>query len=112
MGACADRIAPVAAFPSHWGPNSLAIYNAKAFPAAYRGGAFIAFHGSWNRSPAVQDGFNVVFQPLKDGKANGNYKKKTTPQQFVYTWNVSQDQYGQKLCLAEPGKAADCYYRK
>ena len=73
LGVCADKTPPVAAFPAHWAPNGMQIYNAKAFPAAYQGGAFIAFHGSWNRTPAVQDGFNVVFQPLKDGKASGNY---------------------------------------
>jgi glucose/arabinose dehydrogenase/cytochrome c5 len=73
VGVCADKLAPVAAFPAHWAPNDVKIYNAKAFPAAYQGGAFIAFHGSWNRSPAVQDGFAVVFQPLKDGKASGAY---------------------------------------
>jgi glucose/arabinose dehydrogenase/cytochrome c5 len=73
VGVCAEKLPPVAAFPAHWAPNGLTIYNAKAFPAAYQGGAFIAFHGSWNRTPAVQDGFNVVFQPLKDGKASGNY---------------------------------------
>ena len=73
VGLCAGKTAPVAAFPAHWGPNDLKIYTAKAFPAAYQGGAFIAFHGSWNRAPAAQDGFNVVFQPLKDGKASGNY---------------------------------------
>jgi glucose/arabinose dehydrogenase/cytochrome c553 len=73
VGLCAGKTPPVAAFPAHWGPNDLAIYNAKAFPAAWQGGAFIAFHGSWNRAPAAQDGFNVVFQPLKDGKASGPY---------------------------------------
>jgi glucose/arabinose dehydrogenase/cytochrome c5 len=73
VGVCASKQAPVAAFPAHWAPNDMTIYNAKAFPAAYQGGAFIAFHGSWNRSPAVQDGFNVVFQPLKAGKASGDY---------------------------------------
>ncbi len=73
VGVCASKLPPVAAFPAHWAPNDLAIYNAKAFPSAYQGGAFIAFHGSWNRTPAVQDGFNVVFQPLKDGKASGKY---------------------------------------
>ena len=73
VGACAQKSPPVAAFPAHWAPNDLKIYNAKAFPAAYQGGAFIAFHGSWNRAPAPQDGFNVVFQPLKDGKASGAY---------------------------------------
>ena len=73
VGVCASKQPPVAAFPAHWAPNDMTIYNAKAFPAGYQGGAFIAFHGSWNRAPAVQDGFNVVFQPLKDGKASGAY---------------------------------------
>jgi glucose/arabinose dehydrogenase len=71
VGVCADKKAPVAFFPAHWAPNDLLIYTGKAFPAAYQGGAFIAFHGSWNRAPAPQGGYNVVFQPLKDGKATG-----------------------------------------
>ena len=73
IGPCADKRAPVAAFPAHWAPNDLAIYDGQQFPAPYRGGAFIAFHGSWNRAPSPQGGYNVVFQPLADGKATGNY---------------------------------------
>jgi glucose/arabinose dehydrogenase/cytochrome c5 len=73
VGRCAQKTAPVAAFPAHWAPNDMQIYSGKAFPTAYQGGAFVAFHGSWNRAPAAQDGFNVVFQPLKDGKASGAY---------------------------------------
>jgi glucose/arabinose dehydrogenase len=72
-GVCAEKQAPVAFFPAHWAPNDLLIDNNAHFPAAYRGGAFIAFHGSWNRAPAPQGGYNVVFQPLADGKAAGNY---------------------------------------
>lgn len=73
VGLCAGRRAPVAAFPGHWAPNDLAIYLGDKFPAGYRGGAFIAFHGSWNRAPLPQGGYNVVFQPLADGKASGPY---------------------------------------
>ena len=73
VGVCAEKTAPVAAFPAHWAPNDLMIYSGKAFPAAYQGGAFIAFHGSWNRAPLPQGGYNVVFQPLEDGKAPGDY---------------------------------------
>jgi glucose/arabinose dehydrogenase/mono/diheme cytochrome c family protein len=73
IGPCAGKRAPVAAFPAHWAPNDLAIYDGQQFPAPYRGGAFIAFHGSWNRAPAPQGGYNVVFQPLADGKATGSY---------------------------------------
>jgi len=70
-GVCAKRRGPVAAFPGHWAPNDLAIYHGTQFPAGYRGGAFIAFHGSWNRVPLAQQGYNVVFQPMADGKVAG-----------------------------------------
>jgi glucose/arabinose dehydrogenase/mono/diheme cytochrome c family protein len=73
VGVCAQRTPPVAFFPAHWGPNALLIPAKAVLPAAFREGAFIAFHGSWNRAPAPQDGYNVVFQPLKDGKAAGPY---------------------------------------
>jgi glucose/arabinose dehydrogenase/mono/diheme cytochrome c family protein len=73
VGVCAQRRGPVAAFPGHWAPNDLAIYHGTKFPAGYRGGAFIAFHGSWNRAPLPQGGYNVVFQPLADGKASGSF---------------------------------------
>jgi glucose/arabinose dehydrogenase/mono/diheme cytochrome c family protein len=65
VGVCAAKTPPVAAFPAHWGPNAVALYgDGKQFPARYRNGAFIAFHGSWNRAPFPQGGFNVVFQSL------------------------------------------------
>lgn len=73
LGVCAEKQGPVAYFPAHWAPNDMAIYKGTAFPAPFRGGAFIAFHGSWNRAPAPQGGYNVVFQPLADGKAAGNF---------------------------------------
>jgi glucose/arabinose dehydrogenase len=73
VGRCADKRPPVAAFPGHWAPNDLKIYKATQFPESYRGGAFIAFHGSWNRSSGPQEGYNVVFQPLANGKASGPY---------------------------------------
>jgi mono/diheme cytochrome c family protein len=73
VGLCADKRAPIAAFPGHWAPNDLLLYDGRQFPAAYQGGAFIAFHGSWNRAPFPQGGYNVLFQPLADGKASGPF---------------------------------------
>jgi glucose/arabinose dehydrogenase/mono/diheme cytochrome c family protein len=73
VGLCAQRSAPAAFFPAHWAPNDLLIVSNNKFPAAYRKGAFIAFHGSWNRAPAPQGGYNIVFQPMADGKAAGNF---------------------------------------
>ncbi len=72
VGPCANKIAPVAAFPAHWGPNGMVRYDRKQFPARYRNGVFIAFHGSWDRAPYPQGGYNVVFQPLLGDRASGN----------------------------------------
>lgn len=73
VGVCAQKQGPVAAFPGHWAPNDMLIYQGNGFPSAYKDGAFLAFHGSWNRAPGPQGGYNVVFQPLHDGKASGPF---------------------------------------
>ncbi|MGD2216500.1 MAG: PQQ-dependent sugar dehydrogenase [Gemmatimonadales bacterium] len=64
VGRCSSKKEPLAAFPAHWGPNALLFYTGEQFPEHYRGGAFIAFHGSWNRAPLPQGGYNVVFVPF------------------------------------------------
>jgi mono/diheme cytochrome c family protein len=73
VGVCADKLGPVAFFPAHWAPNDMKIYKASAFPEPYRGGMFIAFHGSWNRAPGPQGGYNVVYQPFANGKTTGKF---------------------------------------
>ena len=67
VGRCTEFTAPIAVFPPHWAPVDLTFYTGTQFPQKYRGGAFIAFHGSWNRSPMPQDGYNVTFQPFAAG---------------------------------------------
>ncbi|MHB8207189.1 PQQ-dependent sugar dehydrogenase [Mucilaginibacter sp.] len=67
-------INPVAAYPGHYAPNGLLFYTGNQFPERYKNGAFIAFHGSWNRAPEPQAGYCVVFQPFKDGKPYGNWE--------------------------------------
>ena len=71
---CGDKKAPVAVFPAHWAPMSLLFYTGTAFPERYRSGAFIAMHGSWNRAPEPQAGYRVVFQPLTNGAASGEFE--------------------------------------
>jgi glucose/arabinose dehydrogenase len=71
---CAQKKEPVAFFPGHWAPNALFFYTGSTFPAKYKNGAFIAFHGSWNRTGEPEAGYNVVFQPLNRGKAAGAYE--------------------------------------
>lgn len=63
VGRCSDKDLPMMAFPAHWAPNDLEFYTGDSFPERYRGGAFIAFHGSWNRAPNPQEGFQVAFAP-------------------------------------------------
>ena len=70
-GLCAQKIPPVAYFPAHWAPNGMALYDQKQFPARYQKGLFIAFHGSWNRAPYAQGGYNVVYQALSGDHASG-----------------------------------------
>jgi glucose/arabinose dehydrogenase/mono/diheme cytochrome c family protein len=71
LGPCATKSAPIAAFPAHWAPNGMARYDKQQFPARYHDGVFIAFHGSWNRAPYPQGGYNVVFQALAGDHASG-----------------------------------------
>ena len=74
VGRCAMFTPPVAAFPAHWAPVDVMFYTGPQFPARYRNGAFIAFHGSWNRAPMPQDGYNVTFQPFANGKPSGDFE--------------------------------------
>jgi glucose/arabinose dehydrogenase len=74
VGECAQKKEPVAVFPAHWAPNGLMFYTGSLFPAKYKSGAFIAFHGSWNRAPEPPAGYNVVFQPLSGPKAGGAFE--------------------------------------
>jgi glucose/arabinose dehydrogenase len=67
---CRWFIRPLLAFPAHWAPTSLLFYTGKMFPAAYRQGMFIAFHGSAYRDPLPEEGYDIVFVPLRpDGYA-------------------------------------------
>jgi len=65
---------PILAFPGHLAPDGLLFYTGDQFPAKYKNGAFIAFHGSWNRAPEPQEGFYVVFAPFENGKPTGKWE--------------------------------------
>lgn len=68
IGRAAKFDKPIMAFPGHWAPLGLMFYTGNQFPAHYENGAFIAFHGSWNRSPEPQAGYRVVFVPFNGKK--------------------------------------------
>ena len=85
---------PLVAFPAHWSPMQLAFYTGTQFPEKYRGGAFLAFQGSWNRAPRPQKGYNVVFIPFNtSGLPAGGYE-------------VFADNFTGKAELASPNDAA------
>jgi glucose/arabinose dehydrogenase len=73
-GRCAGKKAPLLAFPGHLAPNDLLFYTGNQFPEKYQHGAFIAFHGSWNRAPLEQKGYFVVFVPFKGDKGTGDWE--------------------------------------
>ena len=73
-GRCASVQRPLVTFPGHWAPESIVFYTGTAFPAEYQGGAFVAFHGSWNRAPLPQAGFNVSFAPFANGQPTGAHR--------------------------------------
>jgi len=60
---------PDYALAAHVAPLGLAFYGRTHFPKAYRGGAFVALHGSWNRSSFA--GYKVAFVPFTDGTPAG-----------------------------------------
>ncbi|HWA24396.1 MAG TPA: PQQ-dependent sugar dehydrogenase [Lacunisphaera sp.] len=66
---------PVVAFPAHWAPIQMCYYAGTQFPERYRGGMFVAFHGSWNRAPRAQAGYKVAFVPFNaQGLPTGAYE--------------------------------------
>lgn len=77
-GSCQGVEAPVLEMQAHSAPLGLVFYSGDQFPSAYRGGLFIAFHGSWNRSEPT--GYKVVFVPMENGRPAGQL------QEFVTGW--------------------------
>lgn len=72
---CRWFIQPLMAFPAHWAPMSLLFYTGKMFPAQYRQGMFVAFHGSAYRAPLPEEGYDVVFVPLRPDGYAGQYQE-------------------------------------
>lgn len=71
IGRAAEFDVPVIGFPGHWAPMDVLFYQGKQFPERYKQGAFVALHGSTDRSPYPQAGYIVCFVPFENGKAKG-----------------------------------------
>lgn len=71
---------PDVLFQPHSAPLGMSFYTARggpaAFPAEYRGDAFVGLHGSWNRNPRT--GYKIVRVMLKNGVPTGAYEDFVT----------------------------------
>jgi len=74
VGRAAAFDKPGIGFPGHWAPMDLLFYQGGQFPDRYKNGAFVAFHGSTDRSPYPQAGYIVCFVPFENGTPTGNWE--------------------------------------
>jgi glucose/arabinose dehydrogenase len=65
----ANVVPPVATMPAHTAPLGIAFYGGGSFPTAMEGGAFVALHGSWDRTIPI--GYSVVYFPFTAGTPAG-----------------------------------------
>ena len=82
--------------PPHCAVLDFTFYTGKAFPAEYRGGAFLAYHGSSNRRERL--GYSVAFVPFKNGRPSGPARD------FLSGWMLAPDQkevWGRPVAVLE-----------
>ncbi len=65
-------ITPDVLLQPHSAPLGVSFNPGGMFPAAWKGDAFVALHGSWNRS--LHTGYKIVRLPFKNGNATGEYQ--------------------------------------
>ena len=81
-------------------PMAVLFYTGNQFPEKYKNGAFISFHGSWNRAPLPQEGFFVAFIPFKNGKATGDWE--------IFANGFAGTENGAKVSNPNKAKARPC----
>jgi glucose/arabinose dehydrogenase len=79
----AKAIVPSVLIRSHSAPLGIAFYDGAMFPASYKGSAFVALHGSWNR--AKRTGYKVVRIPFVNGQPSGGYDD------FAIGWSLDEN---------------------
>ena len=79
----AKTLYPDVLLGAHVAVLDMKFYTGTQFPEEYRGGLFMAFHGSWNRAERI--GYNVTFIPFKDGRPQSG------PQDFLTGWMLGSD---------------------
>lgn len=91
-----STIAPEVLLGGHVAVLDFIFYQGQQFPEQYRGGAFLAYHGSVNRSRRV--GYSLAFVPFKNGRPCG------PPREFLTGWMLSPDRdevWGRPVGLLE-----------
>lgn len=77
-------IVPDVLVTSHSAALGIVFYDGKMFPKEYRGDAFVALHGSWNRQKLT--GYKIIRVRFNNGKLVGNQYED-----FVSGWLPSED---------------------
>ena len=76
---------PVWEFQAHTAPLGIKFYSGESFPKYFNNGAFVAQHGSWNRSKKV--GYKVLFMKFKDGEV-------ISSETFIDGWLQGEESWG------------------
>ena len=87
----AASIPPVHGFAAHTAPLGITFYDHGAFPERYRGAAFVALHGSWNRSSKI--GYEVVALFFGD---DGSVREES----FASGFEIDEKVYGRPVDVA------------
>ncbi len=91
-----NTLVPDVLLPAHVAVLDFVFYTGKQFPAEYQGGAFLAWHGSWNRSKRV--GYAIAFVPFQNAQPAG------PPREVVTGWMLSPekaDVWGRPVALLQ-----------
>lgn len=87
-GGCKDVMPAAVQFQAHSAPLGLTFYSGTQFPSEYQGSLFVAFHGSWNRTPPT--GYKIVRLAFKDGKL-------APAQDFAVGWLNGKSAWGRPV---------------
>ncbi len=88
---CAGQVKTTLPLQAHSAPLGITFYDATMFPLPYRGGAFVAFHGSWDRD--VKTGYKVVFVTFQNGQP-------VSYADFITGWLANSNVSGRPVGLA------------
>ena len=91
---CSDFVPPAQNLGPHTAPLGMKFYTGNMFPEEYRGHAFIAEHGSWNRSSKI--GYRITLVKIEDNKA-------VSYETFLDGWldEASQEVFGRPVDLLQ-----------